>query len=70
MQDQPRRHRIFLLLLLVSILASVPFAFVNRPPVFWLGIPLWLWISLGATTMLALLTAWGIIRYWRDDRFE
>jgi len=70
MQDQPRRHRVFLLLLLVSIVGSVPFAFVNRPSVLWFGIPMWLWISLGFTTMLALLTVWGIIKYWRDDRFE
>lgn len=70
MQDQPRRHRVYMLLLLIFVIASVPFAFVNRPSVNWLGIPLWLWISLGSTTMLALLTVWGILKYWRDDRFE
>lgn len=67
MFDEPRRHRMYCLAMVTAVLATVPFAFVGRAPASWLGLPLWLWSSFGATAVLSGLTAWGILRYWRDD---
>ncbi len=55
-------------LALVS-LAAVPLPFIGPDPRIVAGLPLWLWWSLGWTTALSFLTAWGILRYWRggDD---
>jgi membrane protein implicated in regulation of membrane protease activity len=64
--DEPRNHPIFMLLLALAALASVPVLFVGQPLVLWWGIPLWLWWSAGATLALSLLTSWGFARYWTD----
>lgn len=67
MKDEPRHHRFYLLLLALAILGSVPFAFIGRtPPAVW-GLPLWLLSSMVFTALLSFLTAWGIMRYWKDD---
>ena len=57
-------------LLALAAIGTVPFPFVGRQPVDWLGLPLWLWSSLAFTVALSALTAWGILRYWRDDEHE
>ncbi len=69
-RDEPRRHPLFLALLGLAAVSTAPFALLGAPDASWLGIPVWLWASLGATACLAGLTAWGILRYWRDDRFD
>lgn len=66
MSDEPRNHRGFLIALAAVALATIPFPFIGRPVVLWFGLPLWLWWSLGWTTCLALLTAWGVMRLWSD----
>ena len=67
MSDEPRKHPLFLILLAVAALGTVPVAFVGRPPAAWLGLPVWLWSSIGFTLLLSALTAWGVLRYWRDE---
>lgn len=59
-----RRLRVLLVLLAI---ASAPFPFVGSATRWWLGLPLWLWWSIGCTTALSLLTAWTIHRHWDDD---
>ena len=65
--DEPRRHPRYLILLALAAVGTVPFPFLGAPPVMVLGLPLWLWSSIGFTVALAGLTAWGILRYWKDD---
>lgn len=68
MTDEPARHRRFLLLLGVFGVASAPFPFAGRQLESFAGLPIWLWWSLGFTTALALLTCYGLLRYWKDDQ--
>lgn len=70
MRDEPRKHPLFLILLALAALGTVPIAFVGRQPTPFLGLPLWLWSSIGSTVLLSFLTAWGVLRYWNDDRFD
>ena len=67
MFDEPRRHPVFLLLLALAGLGTIPFLFIGRELVLWWGIPLWLWSSGFFTAVLAGLTCWGHLRLWRDD---
>lgn len=67
MQDEPRRHPIYMWLLVVVILATSPFLFIGKSSMPVWGLPLWLWSSILFTGGLSTLTAWGIIRYWKDD---
>lgn len=66
-RDEPRRHPLFLLLLALAALGTIPVAFVGREAVFWLGLPVWLWSSILFTAALSGVTAWGILRFWKDD---
>ena len=68
--DEPRNHPLFLFLVALTSLAAVPFVFIGGPAVFVLGIPIWLWWSVGFTIALAAVTAWGILRFWKDDRLD
>ena len=70
MTDEPRRHRFFLIVLALVILGTVPFLFVGRTPALMLGLPLWLWSSIVFTVALSTVTAWGIVRYWKDEDFD
>lgn len=70
MQDEPRRHPFFLLCLVVAILGSVPFVFIGLPSGEFWGIPYWLWSSFVFTAALSVVTAWGIIRYWKDSDYD
>ncbi len=68
--DEPRRHPVFMTLLGLACLATVPWPFVGLEPVLWLGVPVWLWWSLGWTVVVSGLTVWGVLAYWRDDELE
>ena len=70
MKDEPRRHPLYLLALLVCALGTAPFSFIGSEARMWLGLPVWLWASIGFTLALSVLTAWGILRYWDDDDAE
>ena len=67
MRDEPRRHPVYMLLLAVAAVGTVPIAFVGAPLRSWLGLPVWLWSSAGFTLALSCLIAWGTLRYWSDD---
>lgn len=67
MFDEPRRHRRYMLTLGVITFATAPFPFIGRETVLVLGLPLWLWWSFGFTAALSGLTAWGLLRLWRDE---
>ena len=67
MSDEPRKHPLFMLALALTSLATVPFLFIGPEPAFLLGLPAWLWWSGAWTVLLSCLTAWGILRYWKDD---
>ncbi len=67
MPDEPRQHPLFMLLLLLCALGTAPFLFIGSESRLVLGLPTWLWSSIGFTVALSLLTAWGVLRYWRDD---
>jgi len=68
--DEPRRHPWYMAALALNALAIIPLPFIGPEPSFWLGLPLWLWWSFAWTVSLSCLTAWGILRYWRDDELE
>ena len=70
MRDEPAAHRRYLWLLALCAVAASPFAFAGRPTQFVLGLPLWLWWSGAWTVALAGVTAWGILRHWKDDELE
>jgi hypothetical protein len=67
MVDEPRNHKGFMILLALVCVMTVPFLFVGVSASFWLGLPIWLWWSMGWTLVLSALTAWGILYYWNDD---
>jgi hypothetical protein len=67
MADEPRVHRWYVILLAATALGSVPFPFVGRSQIMFLGLPLWLWWSSFFTFGLSAVTAWGVLRYWRSD---
>ena len=67
MIDVPRRHRLFMLALVLAAVATAPFPFIGRETVLVLGLPLWLWWSMFFTAVFSGLTAWGILHLWRDN---
>jgi hypothetical protein len=67
MSDEPRRHPVFMLLLTLCALGTAPFLFIGAETRLVLGLPTWLWSSIFFTLALSALTAWGIVRYWKDD---
>ncbi len=67
MRGEPRQHPIYMVLLGLAALGSVPIWFVGATPRSWMGLPVWLWSSIGFTLALSILIAWGVLRYWEDD---
>ncbi len=68
MPDEPRGHPVYMALLALAALGTVPFAFAGRETASApLGLPLWIWSSAGFTLLLSTLIVWGLLRYWRDD---
>ena len=70
LNDQPLRHRTFLIVIAALTLATSPWAFVGRRVRLVFGIPVWLWSSIIFTVLLAGMTAFGILRWWRDDESD
>jgi uncharacterized membrane protein YvlD (DUF360 family) len=70
MRDQPVNHISFLIAVAVLTLATAPFAFVGRPVLLVFGVPLWLWSSILFTVLLAGVTVWGALRWWKDDELD
>ena len=67
MSDEPRRHPIYMSLVALCALGTAPFLFIGTDTRLVLGLPTWLWSSIGFTLALSALTAWGVIRCtgWR-----
>lgn len=63
MQDEPRKHPVFMAVLALVCLATVPLPFIGKQ-VWLFGVPAWIWWSFGWTTALSCVTVWGILRYW------
>lgn len=56
------------LVLGIILIAGIPWYWAEdtiRP--FVLGLPVWAFVSLVMSVVLAAVTAWFIIRYWKDD---
>lgn len=70
MCDEPRNHPRFLLVMGLVSVGAVPFWFVGRETVFLFGFPLWFWSSMAFTAALAGLTAWGILKLWKDEELD
>lgn len=68
--DEPRRHRRFMGVLGLTALLTSPFPFVGRETLWLWGLPAWWWWSAAFTAAFSGLTAFGVLRLWRDDRFE
>ncbi|MEM7352288.1 MAG: hypothetical protein AAF657_15915 [Acidobacteriota bacterium] len=68
MFDEPRRHRRYMWTVVLVALGTAPFPFIGRETALFWGLPLWLWWSFLMTAALSGLTAWGMLRFWRDDR--
>ncbi len=66
--DEPRRHGWIWVTYVILFSAAVPWYLpptASRPV--WPGFPLWVSVSLAATILLALFTAFVIHRYWDED---
>lgn len=70
MPDEPRNHPLYLIVLALVAAGTVPVAFVGSNNPRWIGLPLWLWSSLGFTLALSAVTVWGILRYWEVEEEE
>ena len=67
MHDEPRRHRLYMLLLGTCAVLTAPFPFIGAETRMIWGLPLWLWWSFAFTTVFAGMIAWGILVLWRGD---
>ncbi len=67
MQDEPRRHRLYMLVLGATAVLTAPFPFIGAETRMVWGLPLWLWWSFTFTAAFAGLIAWGILVLWRGD---
>lgn len=69
--DEPRFHPWIWVVYVVLFSAAIPW---YLPPgaqaTTWLGFPLWVTISLGATFAIAFFTVFVIRRYWGDDQHD
>lgn len=68
MFDEPRRHHRYMWTVALVAMGTSPLPFVGSETVLVWGLPLWLWWSFLMTATLSGLTAWGMLRLWRDDR--
>ena len=51
----------------VVCVLTAPFPFIGGGEDVVVGLPVWLWWSLLFTVALSVLTAVGILRYWKDE---
>ena len=67
-RKEPLQKRWFLPLVVLLVLASVPWylptGFVGE---FYGGLPVWIWITLGCSVLIAGVTCYVALRSWSDD---
>jgi hypothetical protein len=66
--SEPARRRWYVPLLLFLVVLSVPwYRKAGSMGELILGMPAWVWTSLFCTVGVSALTAFGILKYWRDE---
>ena len=82
LEREPARQFWYIPLIILIIVVSIPWSglrfFETEAPAgpssnsetIILGLPLWIWIPLGGTLCLSILTAFAVLRFWRDDDSE
>jgi hypothetical protein len=68
LEKEPSKQKWYLLILIALIVFSVPWyhseGHMGRIV---LGFPIWIWTTLLCSLGIAILTAIGILAYWKDD---
>ncbi len=68
LKKEPSKQKWFLPTLIILIIGSVPWYRVEGEMGNVLfGFPVWIWTSIICSLGVAILTAIGILRFWRDD---
>ena len=66
--DEPRFHPWIWVVYVALFAVAIPWYLPqSAQATTWVGFPLWVTISLGATFAIALFTVFVIRRYWGDD---
>jgi hypothetical protein len=66
-KSEPFRQWWYLPVLLLLIVFSVPwYRAAGSVGSIYHGLPIWVWTSLGCSFGVAVLTAFAILRYWKD----
>ena len=67
-ESEPTRVRLFLPLVLVIVVLSVPWYLPGElASRVYSGLPVWVWCTLAASACLSTLTCWASLRWWRDE---
>jgi len=68
---EPAKQRWYVPSVLLLVVLSVPWyrETGSMGELVW-GLPTWVWTSLGCSLGVAVLTAVGALRYWKDDESE
>ena len=68
LKKEPSKQKWFLPILILLILCSVPwYRSEGQMGSVFLGFPVWIWTSIIYSLGVAVLTAVGILGYWKDD---
>lgn len=69
LEREPAKQRWYLPAILFLVIFSVPWYFVpGRIGNVLLGLPVWVWLSLGCAVALSCLTAIAVLRFWVDPK--
>ena len=66
LEREPARQWWYIPLILGLILISIPWSGLLPSERIVMGLPVWIWIPLGSTLGLSILTAFAILRFWAD----
>jgi len=55
------------LLLLIATLATPWYLPSSVASILWLGLPVWVWVTLGGALLLAAASCYGALVLWRED---
>lgn len=69
LEREPAKQRWYLPAILVLVVFSVPWYFApGEIGSVILGLPVWVWLSLGCSVALSSLTALAVLRFWVDPK--